>query len=496
MTKTDSWLTVDRAGLGKIMERRGKAFAALELVSNAMDEDGATCADVTLTVTDRGRALLVVEDDAPAGFADLTHSHTLFAESGKKGAAEKRGRFNLGEKLVLAIAVNAVVKSTTGAVLFSADGTRVTDPSQRTKSGSVITATVKMTKAEVADAVAALRAVLVPPGFRLVVNGETMPNRTPERTVKATLPSELADDEGNLRPTERLTTVDLHRPLDGETATIYELGIPVVTHDGAWHVDVGQKVPLNMDRDNVTPGYLRKLRTIMVDAAADLLTEAEAAKPWVAEGMERAKPEAVEKVLTQRFGAKRVAYDPTNPEANKKAMDEGYAVVHGGSLSRAGWEAARSTGTTRPAGQVITTTVKMSPDGVDRRVDPDKWTLAQVNVVEYARRVTLHLTGRTADVDIVSDVTGEFAAHWMRPGHLTLNVGRLGHRWFDRAYEGDADAVEAVDALLIHECAHERVSDHYSRAFYDECCRLGAKLRSGPTLADVGWGIGVKGGAA
>jgi 3-(3-hydroxy-phenyl)propionate hydroxylase len=32
--------------------------------------------------------------------SDLTHAFTLFAESAKKGDAEKRGRFNLGEKLV------------------------------------------------------------------------------------------------------------------------------------------------------------------------------------------------------------------------------------------------------------------------------------------------------------------------------------------------------------------------------------------------------------
>ena len=35
---------------------------------------------------------------------------------------------------------------------------------------------------------------------------------------------------------------------------------------------------------------------------------------------------------------------------------------------------------------------------------------------------------------------------------------------------------EAVNALLIHELAHDRVMDHLSDGFHKECCRLGAKL--------------------
>ena len=38
-----------------------------------------------------------------------------------------------------------------------------------------------------------------------------------------------------------------------------EMGIPVVPVDEnlRWHVDIGQKVPLNIERDNLTPSYLR-----------------------------------------------------------------------------------------------------------------------------------------------------------------------------------------------------------------------------------------------
>ena len=62
----------------------------------------------------RNKALLVVEDDAPEGFKDLSHAFTLFADSAKKINPEQRGRFNLGEKLVLAISDEVTIRTSKG----------------------------------------------------------------------------------------------------------------------------------------------------------------------------------------------------------------------------------------------------------------------------------------------------------------------------------------------------------------------------------------------
>ena len=115
----DSWLTVDRDGLAKVIARNGKAFCVYELIQNAWDED-VTRVDVILDPLpkERGLCLLTVKDDSPDGFLDLSHSFTLFAESKKKGNAAKRGVFNVGEKLVLALCVSAHVQSMTGTVRF------------------------------------------------------------------------------------------------------------------------------------------------------------------------------------------------------------------------------------------------------------------------------------------------------------------------------------------------------------------------------------------
>lgn len=37
---------------------------------------------------------------------------------------------------------------------------------------------------------------------------------------------------------------------------------------------------------------------------------------------------------------------------------------------------------------------------------------------------------------------------------------------------------EAIDKTLIHEMAHVAVEDHLTHPYHNECCRIGARLRS------------------
>jgi hypothetical protein len=48
--------------------------------------------------------------------------------------------------------------------------------------------------------------------------------------------------------------------------------------------------------------------------------------------------EAVRTVIRQRFGDKVVSFDPSDPEANNRAVANGFTVVHGRSLSEPEWE--------------------------------------------------------------------------------------------------------------------------------------------------------------
>jgi len=118
----NTWFEVDKEGLARTLERKGKEFTLFELIQNAWDEPGVTKVSALLDYRGRNRALLVVEDDAPEGFKDLSHAFTLFADSAKKTNPEQRGRFNLGEKLVLAISDEVTIRTTKGGLRFDSDG--------------------------------------------------------------------------------------------------------------------------------------------------------------------------------------------------------------------------------------------------------------------------------------------------------------------------------------------------------------------------------------
>ena len=87
---TAAWFDVDKQGLAKLMAGRHKAFVLYELLQNAWDQN-VTKVQVSLSeVPGRAESEIVVEDDDPDGFADLTHAYTLFAESRKKADPKKR----------------------------------------------------------------------------------------------------------------------------------------------------------------------------------------------------------------------------------------------------------------------------------------------------------------------------------------------------------------------------------------------------------------------
>src|SRR5213082_4080795 len=117
-----NWFEVDRQGLAQILERKGKEFVLFELIQNGWDEPGVTKVSVSLEYRGRNKARLVVEDDAPEGFKDLSHAFTLFADSAKKTNPEQRGRFNVGEKLVVAISDEVKICTTRGSIRFDAEG--------------------------------------------------------------------------------------------------------------------------------------------------------------------------------------------------------------------------------------------------------------------------------------------------------------------------------------------------------------------------------------
>lgn len=472
---------VDKKGLAKLLARRGKHFAILELIQNAFDED-VTEVLVTLAPAEKyGSWKIKVTDDCPTGFADLSHAYTLFAESKKKNDPEKRGRFNLGEKLVIALCKHATIVTTTGAIEWNGKGRR--SLRRRTDGGSCFTGTMRMTKAEVDTTIATIRSVIVPRDIRLtlVVNHKWvhLDRHVRLRSFEETLPTERADEEGYLRATKRKTAVEVYEPRDDEVGTLYELGIPVVETGDTYHVNVLQKIPLNTDRDNVTPAYLKKVRTFVLNEMAYVMPREAATAPWVSEalGSKKVADEAVGAVLDHRYGDKRVIADPSDPEGTKLAVSRGYTVIQAGSFNRDQWDSVRRSGAALPAGQVTPSPKPYSDDPdaeVEKVIPEEKWTDGMRRVAAFSIALGKELMGATIQVRFVADITQPWGANYDRSlngGRLCFNKGRLSTAWFNQ----DIDS-GGVLRLLIHEFGHHFAGDHLSSEYHDTLCKLGAEL--------------------
>lgn len=467
---------VDKRGLAEVMARKHPAFVLTELTQNAWDADDVTEVEVVLRKHDDGRYEVQVADDSPDGFADLRHAYTLFASNNtKRKDATKRGRFNIGEKLTIAVCDHARIETTKATIEFDADG-RTEYPPKR-KAGTLFVGVLKMTDQQAEEAEAIFRTLIPPPGLRTTFNAVELAGRKALRTFEASLRTELADAEGYLRPTRRKTEVGVYEPLPGEAATLYELGIPVVEIGGRWSVDVGQKVPLNTDRDNVQPSYLRDVRAMVLNNCADLLGEEDADEKWLDDALTHkdVSAEAVKAVIAGRYGDKVVIDDPTDREGTKIAVSQGYAVIPAGAFSKQAWKAIKETEAAKPAGQVTPSPNPHEGESELSLMDPEHYPEGVRMVVDYAQALGRELLDAEVTVRVANEVTWPYVATYGprrggTEGQLTFNYGRLGHKWF-------ADgACERVDRLILHEFGHHYSDDHLSESFHDAICKVGAAL--------------------
>ena len=370
-------LSVSTRGLAQQVARHGINFLSKELMANSLDQD-VTAVHMTIESIAHGRGRITITDDDPQGFLDLSHSYTMFAESKKKANPLQRGRFNLGEKLVIAYCMetNGFVEilTTTGGYFFSRQKGRV-KLRRKTERGSKVTAEFRASKTALAEMIEYVQTFIPPTGFVTTVNGKELPSRPPLAVFKDFLPTVAANDEGDIFKTTRKATVEIIETVNGEQPMIYEMGIPVVENPTRYHINVQQRVPLNWERNAVTPAYSRKVCALVLNATRDLLTKEEASQPWIAEAMESddIDAESVKKVLDQKHGKKRVMHDPTNPEASAAAAAQGYAVIYGGSHS------SKAHKNIRKHSPVISATKKFRDEGIEFGFGPDN-----VSIMESA----------------------------------------------------------------------------------------------------------------
>jgi hypothetical protein len=253
------------------------------------------------------------------------------------------------------------------------------------------------------------------------------------------------------------------------------MGLPVVETQDRWHVSVSQKVPLNRDRNNVPPRYLKAVRTLVLNEMYDRLTGDDSNADWVrqASSSPDCSEEAIKKVLSLRFGDKFASFDPNDKEAGKNFVAQGGTLVYGPMLSPQEWENAKKAGAIKPAGKLCPSPRPYSQDPDAKSVQvipPDRWTPGMRQVADYAVFMGQELLGVAITATFVNTANG-FSACYAAGGDLHFNLFRLGHKWFEQGI------TEEVDRLLIHEFGHQFSGDHLSEEYHDALCLLAARLK-------------------
>lgn len=459
---------IDIQGFTKLAQRwaekRGMGAIVGELVQNTFDEN-VTDVQIRMKMEVGGVAVLEVEDDAPDGFVDLKDAYTLYATSKKVEDASKAGRFNAGEKFVVALCSEATISTTTGTVCFSRTDGRHMKRITREK-GSIFSARIKMTREQYDEMEKFAWSILPPSRLKLSLNGTVIPSRSTLGTFEETLDTEISTGDGVLRKSRRKATVEVYEAKEGETPSIYELGLPVVETGDKWHVNVLLRVPLNLERDNITPAYLKSIRAFVANHMAAILTDKDANSTWVNEALSdpRISPIAARKIMDINFGEKRVVHDPHDPESTSRAQSEGYTVIYPRSLTSDQRDNVKKFDLAPTSSRLFPTpSVKTSMDG-QHPIPREDYSPKMFAIYDYAKTLAELLLHKNITVEFYREL-GIFAACY-GPGRLSLTKKVATY------------SIDKLEELLIHEFAHDCERDHMSHAFHEACCRLGVKLAS------------------
>lgn len=332
-------LAVSTAGMRQLHAGRPAWSLVKELVQNAWDEaPEATVCDVQLAPCivegdlQHKRTIIKVEDDGP-GFRDIRDAYTLMAPTPKRGDPKKRGRFNIGEKELIAVALHATVETVGTTVTFPREGGRHQQRNTR-KRGTIVTLEMPWGKSKREQVLEMLAQFQPPANCRLVVNGHEVHRRQVMSTARAHLATVVQrTPQHPMQIRKRMTDIEVVEK-HGEVGWLYEMGIPIQATTLGYDVDIQQKVPMPPNRDTVSSAYLRSVAAEVLNVMHAQMGGEEFAATWVRSALEdkRIEAPAVSTAIKERYGDK-VAMWSTDKDANMKAAEAGYEVLHPRSMS-------------------------------------------------------------------------------------------------------------------------------------------------------------------
>ncbi len=482
---------VSREGLRQLQAGRKPWQLAKELVSNAFDEESVSKVDVELYMEDETnyppgemQAVFIVEDDGD-GFVNIKDAYTLYGWTRKRSDPKVRGRFNLGEKEIVALASHAEIQTTSGWVEWHGD--ERTQGDEGRANGTIVSLHLPWTQEDLDKTVAKLKQLIPPEDKTYLVNNEEILHRDVLYKFEAQLATVLL--KGNqLAPTARKTEVHIYDVREGEVASLLEMGIPVQDIDTPWHLDVQQKIPLSPHRNAVTPGYLQDVYAEALNLLAKYMTEEQASASWVDTAMvdKRCTDYAVATITKKRY-PDTVFWSP-DKLANETARDKGFNVLHSRGIDKEVLARLKGAG-------METTHERFGVEWADDREDAEptfeviKATPVMRQMERFIQSLGVELLGFSPEVSFqrVKNARNlDWCASW---GNGTLNfyVNRLKDDFFETL------GAEQI-SIVLHEFAHHGTSPidephdvHYRDRLEDLAGKTVVAALEMPELFNYAW---------
>ena len=175
---------VSESGMRELNSNREPWDLVKELIQNAWDEApfASECRVTVEPQPNSNSTVITVEDDGP-GFSDIADAYTLMGHTSKRLHPTKRGRFNIGEKDVISVAIEAEVETVGQTVSFPPAGSRKITTNLRDR-GTVVKVLMPWDEQQSNELVAMLRRFMPPANCRLFVNDLQVPPR-PATAIKS-----------------------------------------------------------------------------------------------------------------------------------------------------------------------------------------------------------------------------------------------------------------------------------------------------------------------
>lgn len=468
----NGWFEVDKIGLSKLLKEGGKGRLVGELIQNAFDAEGAKTTYIKLELSENNLLLLEVNDDSPQGFKKLSDSWTIFGESEKKADSKLRGRFNLGEKLVLSLCEEAKIMTTTGTVEFHPNDMRIFSK-KKTNRGTIFTAIMKGNKTDFAEITNYVHSVIVPNSHKLHFNGKViLGHKAVQQFTIPSLETVGINKNGDLIRTARNCLVDVYNPFPTEVPHLYEMGLPVMPLDDYginYHINVLQKVPLSFNRDSVPASYLKKIFAHTFNHTYFDLKEDDFTETWVNEATssDQCESKAFKKFIENKFGDKTAFFDPSDIDANKNFQADGGVIIYGRMLNKQQIENAKGTG--------IVGSGKLMPSSNNSIKGQLTATEAFSDIANIAKKyfefISKKLIGEVFTFKFV-DFNNPLVNHKWQDQTLFLSESLILTWEVIRSTGTSQQLFQAFDKIILPTLALRTTPNKLTKEFNEELCRL------------------------